>query len=177
MQRDIWPSEDGVETFCDATQPHITTQCSGSLGGTVEVQLPTKTSQNDTYKLKKDNYQILSCRSQTTNIRYSFNVSTGIFAIKDIDWSDYGEYSMEVHDAAGKQVAYTKCYLTIQDRIPFIARSVTVLLLLLAALGVYWALKKKQTSRPRDIALSSMAVDDGVLYGNVSGATGRAGGE
>ncbi|CAL8307747.1 unnamed protein product [Arctogadus glacialis] len=25
---------DGVETFCDATQPHITTQCSGSLGGT-----------------------------------------------------------------------------------------------------------------------------------------------
>ena len=33
--------------------------------------------------------------------------------------------------------------------IPFIARSLTVVLLLLAALGVYWALKKKKTSRPR----------------------------
>ncbi|CAL8333146.1 unnamed protein product [Gadus morhua 'NCC'] len=32
---------DGVKTFCNATQPHITTQCFGSLGGTVEVQLPT----------------------------------------------------------------------------------------------------------------------------------------
>ncbi|CAL8333116.1 unnamed protein product [Gadus morhua 'NCC'] len=63
------------------------------------------------------------------------------------------------------------------DRTPFIARSLTVVLLLLAALGVYWALKKKKTSRPRDIALSSMAVDDDVLYSNVSGATGRAGGE
>ena len=36
----------GVKTFCDATQPHITTQCFGSLGGTVEVLLPTKTSQD-----------------------------------------------------------------------------------------------------------------------------------
>ena len=27
---------------------------------------------------------------------------------------DTGEYSMEVHDADGKQVAYTKCYLTIE---------------------------------------------------------------
>ncbi|CAL8333164.1 unnamed protein product [Gadus morhua 'NCC'] len=54
--------------------------------------------------------------------------------------------------------------VTEESRIPFIARSLTVVLLLLAALGVYWALKKKKTSRPRDIALSSMAVDDDVLY-------------
>ncbi|CAL8271706.1 unnamed protein product [Boreogadus saida] len=45
---------DGVTTVCDATQPNITTQCFGSLGGTVEVQLSTKTSQNDIYKLKKN---------------------------------------------------------------------------------------------------------------------------
>ncbi|XP_059905109.1 uncharacterized protein LOC132455285 [Gadus macrocephalus] len=63
------------------------------------------------------------------------------------------------------------------DHISIIARPLTVGLLFLVALGVYWALKKKKTSRHRDIALSSMAVDDGVPYVNVSGATGRAGGE
>ncbi|XP_056456134.1 uncharacterized protein LOC130390298 [Gadus chalcogrammus] len=104
---------DGVKTFCNATQPHITTQCFGSLGGTVEVLLPTKTSQNDTYLLKKNNVPTLSERIQT-NIRYSFNVSTGIFTIKDIDRTDNGEYSIEVHDTTGKLVASTKCYLTIE---------------------------------------------------------------
>ncbi|CAL8333152.1 unnamed protein product [Gadus morhua 'NCC'] len=65
---------DGVKTFCNATRPHITTQCFGSLGGTVEVLLPTKIYQDDFYKLKKENVPILSDRSQTTNIRYSFNI-------------------------------------------------------------------------------------------------------
>ncbi|XP_056456299.1 complement receptor type 1-like isoform X5 [Gadus chalcogrammus] len=170
----------GVKTFCDATQPHITTQCFGSLGGTVELLLP-KTSQDDIYKLKKNNVTVNN-RSETTDRRYSFIVSTGIFTIKDVNMKDTGEYSMEVHDAAGMQVAYTKCYLTIEvvfvtGLTPFIVRPLTVVLLLLAALGVYWALKKKKTSRPRDIALSSMAVDDDVPYVNVSGTTGRAGGE
>ncbi|XP_030223615.1 uncharacterized protein LOC115552047 [Gadus morhua] len=106
---------DGVKTFCNATQPHITTQCFGSLGGTVEVLLvlPTQSSQNDTFRLKNNNVTILSERNQT-NIRYSFNVSTGIFTIKDIDRTDNDEYSMEVHNASGNQVAFTKCYLTIE---------------------------------------------------------------
>ncbi|CAL8300797.1 unnamed protein product [Arctogadus glacialis] len=246
---------DGVTTFCDATQPRVTTQCFGSLGGTAEVLLTTRTSQDHYYVLMKNRARLQA------NIRYSFNVGTGIFTIKDIDRTDNGEYSMKVYTAAGRVVA--RCYLTIQapvsspllsreclsrgqqrvscsaggdglhyswsldglpmndtrllsgpgsasdvtlepgrsglltcsvrnnvshaaanitlsvcdGLIPFIARSLTVVLLLLAALGVYWALKKKKTSSPRDIALSSMAVDDGVLYGNVSGATGRAGGE
>ncbi|CAL8267448.1 unnamed protein product [Boreogadus saida] len=223
---------DGVTTFCNATQPRITTQCFGSLGGTVEVQLPAQISQNDHFRLKKNRVTILS-DGYETNIRYSFNVRTGIFTIKDIDRTDNGTYSMEVHNIYGMELGITKCYLTIeapvsslelsrkclswgQQRvsasdvtlepgrsglltcsvrnnvsnaaanitlsvcdglIPFIARSLTVVVLLLAALGVYWALKKKKTSSPRDMALSSMAVDDGVLYGNVSGATGRAGGE
>ncbi|XP_056456061.1 uncharacterized protein LOC130390245 isoform X2 [Gadus chalcogrammus] len=104
---------DGVTTVCDATQPDITTQCFGSLGGTVEVQLPTKTSQDDTFRLKKNNVATLSEWHQT-NMRYSFNVSTGIFTIKDIDRTDNGEYSMQVHNTTGKLVASTKCYLTIQ---------------------------------------------------------------
>ena len=73
----------------------------------------TQYSQDDTFRLKKNNVTILSERNQT-NIRYSFNVSTGIFTIKDIDRKDNGEYSMEVHNADGRGVAFTKCYLTIQ---------------------------------------------------------------
>ena len=85
----------------------------------MEVQLP-KTSQDHRYVLKKNNALILSDRIQTTNLRYSFNVNAGLFAIKDIDWSDYGTYSMEVHNAAGMEVANTKCNLTIQGEEPYL---------------------------------------------------------
>ncbi|XP_056456303.1 uncharacterized protein LOC130390395 isoform X3 [Gadus chalcogrammus] len=105
---------DGVETFCDATQPHITTQCFGSLGGTVEVLLPTKTSQDDIYKLKKNDVPILSDRSQTTNIRYSFNVSTGMFAIKEFNRTDKGTYWMEVHDQNGIEISFNLFRLSIE---------------------------------------------------------------
>ncbi|CAL8333208.1 unnamed protein product [Gadus morhua 'NCC'] len=104
---------EGVKTFCDATQPHITTQCFGSLGGTVEVLLP-KTSQDDIYKLKKNNYLILSDRSQTTNIQYSFNVSTGMFAIKEFNRTDKGTYSIEVHDQSGTEISKTQFHISIQ---------------------------------------------------------------
>ncbi|XP_030221158.1 uncharacterized protein LOC115550361 isoform X1 [Gadus morhua] len=63
------------------------------------------------------------------------------------------------------------------DPIPIIARFLTVVGLLLVALAVYWALKKKKTSRPQDIPLSSMAGDDDGLYVNISRATGGAGGD
>ncbi|CAL8307699.1 unnamed protein product [Arctogadus glacialis] len=153
---------EGVKTFCDATQPHITTQCSGSLGGTVEVQLPTKTSQDDTYRLKKDNVLILSDRIQTTNIRYSFIVSTGMFTINGVNLKDTGEYSMEVHDAAGKQVAYTKCYLTIRGLVPIIAGSLSATaLLLIVALGVYCAKKhktSKDTTEAEDVTYADVSV-------------------
>ncbi|CAL8272648.1 unnamed protein product [Boreogadus saida] len=100
---------DGVKTFCDATQPNITTQCSGSLGGTVEVQLPTRTSQG-----------------------------------------------------AGKQVAYTKCYLTIQALVPIIAGSLSVTaLLLIVALGVYCAKKhktSKDTTEAEDVTYADVSV-------------------
>ena len=79
----------------------------------MEVLLPTQSSQDDTFRLKKDHVSILSERYQT-NIRYSFNVSTGIFTIKDIDRTDNGTYSMEVHNVTGMGVAFTKCYLNIQ---------------------------------------------------------------
>ena len=80
----------------------------------MEVQLPTHSPHEHSYTLKKE-YSVICCNSRTTvNIRYSFNDSTGIFTIKDIDWSDNGTYSMEIRNAAGMIVAYTTCYLTIQ---------------------------------------------------------------
>jgi uncharacterized protein YfaS (alpha-2-macroglobulin family) len=105
-----------VKTFCDATQPHITTQCFGSLGGTVEVQLP-KTSQDDIYKLKKNNVLILSDHRRTTNIRYSFNVSTGMFAIKEFNRTDKGTYSIEVHDQSGTEISKTQFHISIQGEL------------------------------------------------------------
>ena len=79
----------------------------------MKVQMLTQSSQNDTFRLKKNNVTILSEWHQA-NIRYSFNVRTGIFTVKDIDRTDNGAYSMEVHNASGNLVAFTKCYLTIQ---------------------------------------------------------------
>ncbi|XP_059919704.1 uncharacterized protein si:zfos-741a10.3 [Gadus macrocephalus] len=154
---------DGVETFCNATQPHIITQCFGSLGGTVEVLLSTKTKQDYIYKLKKNNVTVN--RSETTDSRYSFIVSTGIFTIKDVNMKDTGEYSMEVHDADGKQVAYTECYLTIQVTalVPIIAGSLSAMaLLLIVALGVYCA-KKHKTSRDTTEAEDVTYADVSVL--------------
>ena len=79
----------------------------------MEVLLFTGTSQNDSHRLKKNDVQIVFI-SNPTCIRYSFNVSTGIFTIKDINRTDNGEYSMEVHDGQGREKANIKCYLTIQ---------------------------------------------------------------
>ncbi|CAL8322221.1 unnamed protein product [Gadus morhua 'NCC'] len=57
--------------------------------------------------------------------------------------------------AAAANLALSVC----DHPIPIVARYLTVVGLLLVALGVYWALKKKKkkTSRPQDIPLSSMA--------------------
>ena len=56
--------------------------------------------------------------------------------------------------------------VSVTGLIPFIARSLTVVLLLLAALGVYWALKCL-TKRDTDT--------EGKLLGNLLGATNKAG--
>ena len=103
----------GVKTFCDATQPHITTQCFGSLGGTVEVQL-SKTSQDDIYKLKKNNVPIVKYKSQTKNVDYSFNVSTGIFTMNDINRTEDDTYSIEAQNRNGIDSSNSQFNLSIQ---------------------------------------------------------------
>jgi hypothetical protein len=103
-----------VKTFCDATQPHITTQCFGSLGGTVEVLLPTRTSQDDIYRLKKNNYQIVEYKSQTKKFDYSFNVSTGIFTINDINRTEDDTYSIEAQNRNGINLSNIQFHLSIQ---------------------------------------------------------------
>ena len=63
----------------------------------MEVQLP-KTSQDDIYRLKKNNVPIVKYKSQTKNVDYSFNVSTGIFTINDINRTEDGTYSIEARN-------------------------------------------------------------------------------
>ena len=93
----------GVKTFCDATQPHIPTQCFGSLGGTVEVQLPTHSPHEHSYTLKKNKVPIVEGKIKITDPRYSFNVSTGVFTIEDLKKTDYDAYSLAAHN--GVQIA------------------------------------------------------------------------
>ncbi|CAL8406885.1 unnamed protein product [Arctogadus glacialis] len=169
---------DGVKTFCDATQPHIPTQCFGSLGGTVECLFSGQQRVSCSaeggggggalhYSLSPDGLplngtRLLSGPSSTSDVTLELG-RTGLLSC-----------------SVRNNVSHAAANITLSvcgDHIPIIARSLTVGLLFLVAWGVYWALKMKKTSRHRDIALSSMAVDDGVLNVNVSGATGRAGGE
>ncbi|CAL8333158.1 unnamed protein product [Gadus morhua 'NCC'] len=89
---------DGVKTFCNATQPHIPTQCFGSLGGTVEVQLPTHSPHEHSYTLKKNKVPIVEGEIKITDPRYSFNVSTGVFTIEDLKKTDYEVYSIAAHN-------------------------------------------------------------------------------
>ncbi|KAK0151444.1 T-cell surface antigen CD2 [Merluccius polli] len=105
---------DGVEISCNATQPHIT-KCFGSPGGTVDVLLVTQFSQDWTYTLNKNNTIIINSGSSVVNHnRYSFNVSTGIFTIKDIDRTDDDTYSFEIFNDKGNYVVNTKFNVSIQ---------------------------------------------------------------
>ncbi|CAL8263970.1 unnamed protein product [Lota lota] len=155
---------DGVKTFCNATQPYITTQCFGSLGGTVEVHLPAQSSQNDTYALKKNNVLIAKPSAIITDTRYSFNVSTGIFTIKDVKRSDNGTYSMVIHNVGGIEIANVTWFLSIQGLVPIIAGSLSAMaLLLIVALGIYCAKKKSKSSKDTTEAEEVTYADISVL--------------
>ncbi|KAK0150651.1 hypothetical protein N1851_008244 [Merluccius polli] len=105
----------GVKIFCNATQPHITTECFGSPGGTVEVLLVTQLLQDWTsYTLKKNNTIVIEKGSRLNHNRYSFDVITGIFTIKDIDRTDDDTYSIEIFNDNGVQVVNTKFNVSIQ---------------------------------------------------------------
>ena len=78
----------------------------------MEVQLPTKTSQDDIYNLKKDNVKIVEYKSETKNVDYSFNVNTGIFTINDINRTEDDTYSIEARK--GVDLSNTQFHLSIQ---------------------------------------------------------------
>ena len=79
----------------------------------MEVQLP-KTSQDDIYKLKKNNVPIVKYKSQTKNVDYSFNVNTGIFTINDINRTEDGTYSFETQNRNGFNSSNIQFNLSIQ---------------------------------------------------------------
>ena len=79
----------------------------------MEVQLP-KTSQDDIYRLKKNNYQIVEYKSQTKNVDYSLNVSTGIFTINDINRTEDGTYSIEAQNRNGINLSNIQFHISIE---------------------------------------------------------------
>ncbi|KAJ3587810.1 hypothetical protein NHX12_011406, partial [Muraenolepis orangiensis] len=100
---------DGVKVLCNATRPHgdvNVTQCFGPLGGAVEVQLVTPFLQDYQTILKKNGvYQHSS---------QHFELSTGIFTVKDIKRSDDAEYSIEIYNDNGTSIAMGICSLSVQ---------------------------------------------------------------
>ncbi|KAJ3587809.1 hypothetical protein NHX12_011405 [Muraenolepis orangiensis] len=100
---------DGVKVFCNATRPHgdvNVTQCFGPLGGAVEVQLVTPFLQDYQTILKKNGvYQHSS---------QHFDLSTGIFTVKDIKRSNDAEYSIEIYHENGTSIAMGICSLSVQ---------------------------------------------------------------
>ena len=79
----------------------------------MEVLLP-KTSQDDIYKLKKNNVPIVKYKSQTKNVDYSFNVSTGIFTMNDINRTEDDTYSIEAQNRNGIDSSNSQFNLSIQ---------------------------------------------------------------
>ncbi|KAG7275737.1 hypothetical protein CRUP_009840, partial [Coryphaenoides rupestris] len=104
---------DGVNIlFCDTTQPDITTKCLGSLGGTLEVQLMTALT-SDRYTLRRNQELILN-QQRTNNPRFSFNITTGILTVNDLNRKDNDTYLFELFDKDGKEKTKKKLVLSIQ---------------------------------------------------------------
>ncbi|KAJ3587806.1 hypothetical protein NHX12_011402 [Muraenolepis orangiensis] len=110
---------DGVKVFCNATRPHgdvNVPQCFGPLGGAVEVQLFTPLSQGYIVTLKKnENFLFFRDIERTIQVEnYSFDLSTGIFTVKDIKRTDDAEYSIEIYHENGRSIAVGICSLSVQ---------------------------------------------------------------
>ncbi|KAJ3587807.1 hypothetical protein NHX12_011403 [Muraenolepis orangiensis] len=110
---------DGVKVFCNATRAHgdvNVTQCFGPLGGAVEVQLVTPFLQGYKVTLKKNENFLFSRDSERTIQveNYSFDLSTGIFTVKDIKRTDDAEYYIEIHNDNGRLIAVGICSLSVQ---------------------------------------------------------------
>ena len=80
----------------------------------MDVLLVTHLPQNLTYTLKKNYDLIIDSESGLNHTRYSFNVSTGIFTIKDIDKTDDDTYSIEIFNNNGAVIVNTKFTVSIQ---------------------------------------------------------------
>ncbi|XP_030221160.1 uncharacterized protein LOC115550361 isoform X2 [Gadus morhua] len=182
---------DGLKTFCNATKSSRT-PCFGSPGGTLEVQLDMTSTPVSSPLLSREclsrGQQRVSCAAEGDGPHYSWSLDglplnatrllSGPSNASDITLEPglSGLITCSVRNNVSAAAATFTLSLC-DDPIPIIARFLTVVGLLLVALAVYWALKKKKTSRPQDIPLSSMAGDDDGLYVNISRATGGAGGD
>ncbi|XP_038555202.1 T-cell surface antigen CD2-like [Micropterus salmoides] len=106
----------GVET-CDGRQDGA--QCYGALGGTVVLQLMDSASEIFKYQLLSKTTVILAGRKtqilfNVIEDRSSFTPINGTFRINNLNWTDGGEYSLEIFDSNGKRSEQRTLHLTIQ---------------------------------------------------------------
>ena len=80
----------------------------------MKVLLATKTSQDDIYNLKKDNVPIVKYKSQTKKFDHSFNVSTGIFTINDVNRTEDDTYSIEAQNRNGINLSNIQFHISIE---------------------------------------------------------------
>ena len=80
----------------------------------MEVLLPTHSPHEHSYTLKKNKVPIVEGEIKITDPRYSFNVSTGIFTINDINRTEDGTYSIEARNINGIDLSNIQFNLSIQ---------------------------------------------------------------
>ncbi|KAM4622071.1 uncharacterized protein ACJ7VT_006353 isoform 3-T3 [Polymixia lowei] len=109
----------GVETYCDARMDKA--QCYGALGGAVNIQLITQTTQDKRYKWYRNNTQILNVRNNVATItdkslqnRTSFTVSNGTFRMSNIKTTDDAEYVFYIFNETGAEVKRHKLQMSVQ---------------------------------------------------------------
>ncbi|XP_070819512.1 uncharacterized protein [Chaetodon trifascialis] len=107
----------GVETSCDGRQNR--TRCYGPLGGTVVLELMDNASEIFRFIWSNKTTKILIWRNNTILAnqianRSSFTPSNGTFRIKDLRWTDGGEYTLTMFDSKGKNMKPLTLQMIIQ---------------------------------------------------------------
>ncbi|KAM4622068.1 uncharacterized protein ACJ7VT_006352 [Polymixia lowei] len=109
----------GVETYCDARMDKA--QCYGALGGAVNIQLITQTTQDKIYRLVRNNKLILDVRNNVVRItdesvqnRASFTVSNGTFRMSNIKTTDDAEYLFSILNGNGVELKQHKLQMSVQ---------------------------------------------------------------
>ncbi|KAM3612958.1 uncharacterized protein V6R79_017936 [Siganus canaliculatus] len=144
------------DTKCNAIRN--SSLCSATLGGIVEIQIMTNASGYhlrckkhlpsgpiNVFSLKKEKVTV----QQELRNRTEFSISNGTLKIADVQWSDAGEYHVEIFTPHGKYVDNIYINLEIQEHttplVIIVCSAVAVVVVLVCVCGcVFWKRKCKR---------------------------------